>query len=75
MTHSTGDRPQHTEPAPSPEADPRALALLSKLHAAQAGLAREQALAWERVCFAEAFEAPEPARRVRAFLGDGPGPV
>lgn len=75
MTHSTGDRPQHTEPDPSPEADPRALSLLSKLQAAQAGLSRGPALAWERIFFAEAFEDPEPARRVRAFLGDGPAPV
>jgi len=71
MTRSTGDRPQHTEPSASPEADPRALALLSKLHAAQAGLDRGQALAWERAAFAEAFEDPAPARRVRAFLGGG----
>ena len=75
MTRSTGNRAQDTEAQPSPEADPRALALLSRLRAVQAGLARDQALAWERVFFAEAFEAPEPARRVRAFLGEGPGPV
>ena len=70
MTRATGDRPQHTEPPPSPEADPRALALLSRLQAAQAGLARGPALAWERAAFAEAFADPEPARRVRAFLGE-----
>jgi hypothetical protein len=69
MTRSTGNRAQDTEAQPSPEADPRALALLSRLHAAQAGLARDQALAWERAFFAEAFEDPGPARRVRAFLG------
>ncbi len=54
--------------APSPEADARALALLERLQAAQAGLARGPALAWERVGFAEAFASPEPARRVGAFL-------
>jgi len=68
MDNSTGDRAQHTGPAPSPEADPRALALLSRLHEAQAGLARSPALAWERAAFAEAFADPEPRRRVRAFL-------
>lgn len=61
---------------PSPEADPRALTLLERLHAAQAGLDRGPALAWERVCFAEAFSNPEPARRVGAFLAarDGKKP-
>ncbi|MBS1783962.1 MAG: hypothetical protein JST24_00880 [Acidobacteria bacterium] len=53
---------------PSPETDPRALALLERLHAAQAGLDLGPALAWERVAFAEAFAGPEPARRVGAFL-------
>ena len=70
MTRWTGDRPQHTEPPASPEADPRALVLLSKLHAVQAGLDCGPALAWERVFFAMAFEDPEPARRVRKFLGE-----
>lgn len=70
MTRSTDNRAQHTGPAPSPEADPRALALLSALQAAQAGLSREQALAWERAAFAEAFADPEPGRRVRRFLGE-----
>jgi len=42
--------------------------LLSRLHEAQAGLARSPALAWERAAFAEAFADPEPRRRVRAFL-------
>ena len=69
MDSSTGDRAQHTGPAPSPEADPRALALLSKLRAAQADLALGPSLAWERAAFAEAFADPEPGRRVRAFLG------
>ena len=71
MTRPTDNRPQHTEAPASPEADRRALSLLSKLHAAQAGLDRGPALAWERLFFAEAFADPEPARRVRAFLGDG----
>jgi hypothetical protein len=71
MKHWTGDRAQHTDPRPSPEADPRALALLSRLQAAQAGLSTGPALAWERVFFAEAFADPEPARRVSAFLGAG----
>lgn len=70
MERSTGNRPQDTEPHPSLEADPRALALLSKLQAAQDGLPRSPALAWERVVFSEAFEDPEPRRRVRAFLGE-----
>ena len=71
-------RPKDTPggmPHPSPEADPRALALLAALEARQAGLALSQTLAWERVFFAEVFASPEPARRVRAFLGEGPGPV
>ncbi len=58
---------------PSPEADPRALALLERLHAAQAGLSRGPALALERASFAEAFADPEPARRVGAFLVAGNG--
>ena len=66
-------RPKDTPggmPHPSPEADPRTLALLAALEARQAGLGRGQALAWERLFFAEAFTDPEPARRVRAFLGE-----
>ena len=69
MTRPTDNRPQHTEPPASSEADPRALDLLARLQAAQAGLARGPALAWERVFFAEAFAHPEPGKRVRAFLG------
>jgi hypothetical protein len=71
-------RPKDTPggmPQPSPEADLRALRLLAELEAQQAGLSRGPALAWERVFFAEAFEGPEPARRVRAFLGEGPASV
>ena len=59
-----------TGPHPSPEADPRALALLAALAECQAGLPLGPALAWERAFFAEAFADPEPGRRVRAFLGE-----
>ena len=59
----------------SPEADSRALDLLRKLTLLQAGLPRSQALAWERVFFAEAFADPEPGRRVRAFLEATPEPA
>lgn len=55
----------------SAEADPGALALLARLWEAQEGLASGPSLAWERAAFAEAFASPEPARRVRAFLGGG----
>ena len=68
MSRQPATASQALEPA-SPEADPGALALLSGLWDAQEGLHRDQALAWERVIFAEAFAGPEPARRVGAFLG------
>jgi hypothetical protein len=58
-------------PQPSPDADLRALALLDSLRDMQRGLPRSAALAWERTAFAGAFDDPEPARRVRAFLGGG----
>ena len=64
------DAPLAPGPA-SPEADPRALALLARLWAAQDGLSGEPALAWERAAFAEAFADPGPGRRVRAFLSGG----
>jgi hypothetical protein len=74
MERLTDDRARRAGDQGSPEADPRALALLSGLHAAQAGLARDPSLAWERAAFAEAFADPEPLRRVRAFLDEGPAP-
>jgi hypothetical protein len=46
----------------------RALSLLGNLQRRQAGLPRSPALAWERAAFAEAFDHPEPGRRIRRFL-------
>ena len=60
------------DPHPSPEADPRALELLRGLSSRQIGLPLGQALALERVAFAEAFAGPEPGRRVRGFLNGAP---
>jgi hypothetical protein len=50
------------------DATRRALALLARLQAQQAGLDRSAALAWERAVFAEAFEQKGPRERIRAFL-------
>lgn len=46
----------------------RAMALLGNLQQHQEGLPRPAALAWERAAFAEAFDHPEPGRRIRRFL-------
>lgn len=46
----------------------RALSLLGNLQRRQAGLPRAAALAWERAVFAEAFDHPGPAQRIRRFL-------
>ncbi len=61
------------EPVPDPVsgACERALELLGNLQARQAGLSRSAALAWERAAFAEAFDHPEPGRRIRRFLDKG----
>ena len=46
----------------------RAMSLLGNLQRQQEGMARPAALAWERAAFAEAFDHPEPGRRIRRFL-------
>jgi len=53
------------------DAGERALFLLGNLRLQQRSLSRQQALAWERAAFAEVFDHPEPALRIRRFLDKG----
>ena len=53
------------------DASLRVLNALCELQVRQSVMPRGPALAWERAAFAEVFDHPDPALRIRQFLDKG----